>query len=111
MSDEPSATPRGASPRSRVARRRPSTTNLTIKIAGIAAAGALAIGAALGVQMASGSDPALGPKQAKSAATSSQSSADSSTASSSYPSPSGYSAMLPSTQASSAPAPVTSATS
>jgi hypothetical protein len=67
MSDARSATPRGARPRSRAARRRPSITNLTIKIGVLAAAATVAIGGALAVQMAGGNDPALGPKAAQTA--------------------------------------------
>jgi hypothetical protein len=75
MSDEPSATPRGARPRSRAARRRPSTTNLTIRVGALSAAATLVIGAGLAVQMANGADPALGPKAQVQAASSTASTA------------------------------------
>ena len=56
-------------------RRRISTRKLTAKLAAVTAAGALAIGGGLAVQMAHGSDPALGPKaQANRSTTSVQSS-------------------------------------
>jgi hypothetical protein len=56
-------------------RRRISTRSLTAKLAAVSAAGALAIGGGLAVQMAHGSDPALGPKaQAEKSTTSAQTS-------------------------------------
>jgi hypothetical protein len=68
MSEEFGITPRRTRPRSGAApsraRRRPSTKLLTAKLAALSTAGALVIGGWLAVQMASGDDPALGPKAA-----------------------------------------------
>jgi hypothetical protein len=43
-------------------RRRPSTRTLTTRVAALASAAALALGAGLSWQLANGADPALGPK-------------------------------------------------
>jgi hypothetical protein len=94
-------------------RARQSTRALTAKFTALAIVASLAIGGLIAAQMATGDDPALGPKAAKAKkATASSSSAgspstpnSSSPGSAYYPPSTGYS-----TQQSS-PAPVTSSTS
>jgi hypothetical protein len=71
----------------RYRRPLPSTKAVTAKIAVLAVVGALAIGALISVEMASGNDPALGQKatRVKQASTSSSNSSASSAGSDSYP--------------------------
>jgi hypothetical protein len=93
-------------------RARQSTRALTARFTVLAVVVALAIGGLLAVQMASGDDPALGPKAAdrtkKASATNSQGSQESQSYGY-YGSPSGYSSGYSAQQSS--PAPVTSSTS
>ena len=71
----------------RYRRPLPSTKAVTAKIAVLAVVGALAIGALISVEMASGNDPALGQKatRVKQASTGSSNSSASSAGSDSYP--------------------------
>jgi hypothetical protein len=71
----------------RYRRPLPSAKAVTAKIAVLAVVGALAIGALISVEMASGNDPALGQKatRVKQTFTSSSSSSGSSAGSGSYP--------------------------
>jgi hypothetical protein len=105
----------------RYRRPLPSTKGLTAKIAALAVAATLAVGVLISAEMASGNDPALGPKATatakKSTATPAASASSSSPSAGSGNDPytqqygSGYSYGSGSSGYSSSPAPVTSGTS
>jgi hypothetical protein len=104
MDDERYA--RRSRPRPRPRRRRGSTAVMTVRLTALSVVAAAVIGGGLAVQMAAGSDPALGPKQAKvvkASQSSNSSSVDAATPSEVTPTE------VAPTQ--SAPAPVTSSTS
>jgi hypothetical protein len=97
--------------RPRPRRQRGSTAVMTVRLTALSVVAAAVIGGGLAVQMAAGSDPALGPKQAKvvkTSASSNSSSANTATPSEVTPTEVTPTAVAP-TQ--SAPAPVTSSTS
>jgi hypothetical protein len=95
-------------------RTRQSTRALTAKFTALAIVATLAIGGLIAAQMATGDDPALGPKAAAKAKKATASSSSAGSSSTSDPYSQGYGHYGPSSSYStqqSSPAPVTSSTS